>query len=103
MQQDLRSWYLAHSHICSRLKTSNRQRWQLRDVQHWLLAGNGKWLDKGRQQCLVLWKKLEEWAATVYGLVRELGMQEAVMTVDELSSGDEVRGTGAHASLHGSL
>ena len=45
----------------------------------------------------MLWKKLEEWAATVYGLVRELGMQEAVMTVDELSSGDEVRGTGAHA------
>ena len=45
----------------------------------------------------MLWKKLEEWAATVYGLARELGMQEAVMTVDELSSGDEVRGTGAHA------
>ena len=69
----------------------------------WLLAGNGRWLDKGRQQCLVLWKKLEEWASTVYGLVRELGMQEAVMTVDELSSGDEVRGTGAHALLQGSL
>ena len=45
----------------------------------------------------MLWKKLDEWAATVYGLVRELGMQEAVMTVDELSSGDEVRGTGVHA------
>ncbi|CAK0782296.1 hypothetical protein CVIRNUC_005622 [Coccomyxa viridis] len=62
--------------------------------------GNGRWLDKGRQQCLVLWKKLEEWAATVYGLVRELGMQEAVMTVDELSSGDEVRGTELEGAPH---
>ena len=42
----------------------------------------------------MLWKKLEEWADTVYRFVRELGMQESVMTVDELSSGDEVAGTG---------
>ncbi len=44
----------------------------------------------------MLWKKLQEWADTVYSLVRELGMQESVMTVDELSSGDEVAGTGDH-------
>ena len=59
-----------------------------------LLAGNARWVDKGRRQCLVLWKKPEGWADTVYSLVRGLGMQESVMTVDELSSGDEVAGTG---------
>lgn len=42
----------------------------------------------------MLWKKLEEWAESVHGLVRDLGMQDSVMTVDELSTGDEVRGTG---------
>ena len=42
----------------------------------------------------MLWKKLEEWAVTVYRFVRELGLQDSVMTVDELSSGDEVAGTG---------
>ena len=64
--------------------------------EHVAIAGNARWLDKERRQCLVLWKKLEEWANTLYSFVRELGMQESVMTVDELSSGDEVAGTGTH-------
>ncbi len=67
-----------------------------REPSHAGNAGNARWLDKDRTQCLVLWKKMEEWAATVYSIVRELGMQESVMTVDELSSGDEVAGTGTH-------
>lgn len=46
-----------------------------------------------------MWKKLEEWADTVYSFAREMGMQESVMTVDELSSGDEVSGTGQHLCL----
>ncbi|CAL5228624.1 g11789 [Coccomyxa viridis] len=62
--------------------------------------GNARWLDKDRRQCLVLWKKLQEWADTVYSLVRELGMQESVMTVDELSSGDEVAGTELEGAPH---
>lgn len=47
----------------------------------------------------MLWKKLEEWADTVYGFVRGLGLQESVMTVDELSSGEEVAGTGEHLQV----
>lgn len=47
----------------------------------------------------MLWKKMEEWANTLYSCVRELGMQESVMTVDELSSGDEVSGTGKRRKL----
>ena len=43
----------------------------------------------------MLWKKLQEWADTVYSFVRGLGLQESVMTVDELSSGEEVAGTGS--------
>ncbi len=57
-------------------------------------AGHGLWLDRERQSCLILWKQLEGWAATIHDWARGSGMQDQVMTVDELSSGDEVRGTG---------
>lgn len=56
-------------------------------------SGHGLWLDRGQQSCLILWKKLEAWAATIHEWARSSGMQDSVMTVDELSSGDEVRGT----------
>lgn len=39
-----------------------------------------------------------QWADAVYGCARELGLQDSVMTLDELSSGDEVRGTGSVSS-----
>jgi ESCRT-II complex subunit VPS25 len=49
----------------------------------------------------VLWKKLEEWAESVHSFIRDLGMQDSVMTVDELSTGDEVRGTGVRFNSAG--
>ena len=58
-------------------------------------AGSAQWLDKGQQRCLVLWKTLAEWAGALHGFARDFGLQDSVMTLDELSSGDEVRGTGA--------
>lgn len=60
-----------------------------------MCAGNAQWLDKDRGQCLVLWKKIGEWADALYGVARDLGLQDSVMTIDELSSGVEVKGTGA--------
>eukprot|EP00884_Botryococcus_braunii_P019777 jgi/Botrbrau1/6483/Bobra.0034s0056.1 len=64
--------------------------------------GNGLWLDKEKQRCLVLWKKLGEWADTIYSWVRSQGLESSVMTVEELHSGDEVEGSelkGLHPEL----
>jgi ESCRT-II complex subunit VPS25 len=33
-------------------------------------AGNGEWLDPQRSRCLVLWRKLDDWAELVYKWVR---------------------------------
>lgn len=61
--------------------------------------GNAKWLDKDERQCLVLWKKMEDWADAIHQWAMAAGMQDMVTTVDELSSGDEVRGTGIEKLL----
>ncbi|KXZ50291.1 hypothetical protein GPECTOR_17g930 [Gonium pectorale] len=55
--------------------------------------GRAEWLDKGKTQSLILWKKVDEWAATLMDFVRTYGLSDSVMTLDELSSGDDVRGT----------
>lgn len=46
----------------------------------------------------MLWKKLGEWADVLYSVIRQFGLQDTVMTLDELSSGDDVTGTGTAAS-----
>lgn len=56
-------------------------------------AGHGLWLDKAQRQCLVLWKTLPEWAQTLYQWARSLGLVESVVTLDEISSGEDSRGT----------
>lgn len=55
--------------------------------------GKAEWLDKGKRQCLVLWKKVDEWAAAIYSFAKTYGLSDSVMTLDELSGGDDVRGT----------
>lgn len=55
--------------------------------------GEAIWLDKAKRECLVLWKKVDEWARTIYQFAKGFGLSDAVMTVDELSSGDDVRGS----------
>jgi hypothetical protein len=68
--------------------------------ENFVFAGNAQWLDNVKQQCLILWKKMGEWADTLYSFAREFGLQGSVMTLDELSSGDEVRGTGESEGRH---
>ena len=58
-------------------------------------SGRGLWLDKQQRYCLVLWKTIEEWAGVVSDWAAGSGMADEVVTLDELSRGDEVRGTGA--------
>ncbi|GFH16985.1 uncharacterized protein HaLaN_13515 [Haematococcus lacustris] len=52
-----------------------------------------EWLDKSKRACFVLWKKVPEWANTIHSFVKTFGLSDTVMTLDELSSGDDVRGT----------
>ena len=57
------------------------------------------WLDKGQRACLVLWRSLPGWADVLWQWARASGMENSVATIDDLSSGDDVRGTGAVFSL----
>ena len=43
--------------------------------------------------------QIPEWAAAIYDFVKTYGLSDSVMVVDELSSGDDVRGTGACSAL----
>lgn len=40
-------------------------------------------------------KQIEQWADTIYEWVSSYGLEDSVMTVDELSHGDDTSGTGA--------
>ncbi len=58
-------------------------------------AGAGLWLDGRQSRYLVLWRPLAAWADAIYTWARGAGLEDSVTTVDELSAGDEVAGTGA--------
>jgi hypothetical protein len=63
-------------------------------------AGGAEWVDaKAKVSALVLWRSVEQWAEVVAGWARSYGLQDSVMTVEELSSGDDVRHTGARWAL----
>lgn len=56
--------------------------------------GNGKWIGKDakrKDDCLILWKTVSEWAETLYGVVKGTGQQ--VMLLEDLSSGLDAKGT----------
>ena len=58
------------------------------------LAGNGMWLSKSQSQCLILWKKLPEWAAALHEWALSIGMQDAVTSIEEIMDGEDSVGTG---------
>lgn len=55
--------------------------------------GNGLWLSKSQNQCLILWKKLPEWAAALHEWAISNGMQDAVTSVEEIIAGEDTHGT----------
>jgi hypothetical protein len=59
--------------------------------------GGALWLDpQTKQQCLVLWRRVDEWARLIMGWAATYGAAGgSVVLVDDLSRGDDVRGTGA--------
>lgn len=56
--------------------------------------GNGLWLNKTKTQCLVLWKKLPDWAKEIHQWAQSIGLEDSVTTVEEISQGEDCRGTG---------
>ena len=62
--------------------------------------GGGEWLDgTTRRTCLVLWRTPAEWGQVVYAWAMGAGLKDAVVTLEELQQGEEVRGTEL-AGLH---
>ncbi|KAF4391763.1 vacuolar protein sorting-associated protein 25 [Cannabis sativa] len=58
--------------------------------------GRGEWLDKGHRKCLILWHRIQEWADIVLNFVKDNGLEDSVMTIEEIRSGIESRGTELH-------
>ena len=65
-----------------------------RCIELYCLSGNGLWLNKSQSQCLILWRKLPEWAAALHEWALSSGMQDAVTSIEEIMDGEDSHGTG---------
>ncbi|KAJ0455261.1 putative ESCRT-II complex, Vps25 subunit, winged helix-like DNA-binding domain superfamily [Helianthus annuus] len=67
-----------------------------------------EWTDKGHRQCLILWHQIQEWADIILRFVSNMqphcvkdnGLEDSVMTLEEMRSGVESRGTDIHGMDH---
>jgi ESCRT-II complex subunit VPS25 len=56
--------------------------------------GDAIWLDpKFQRSALVLWRSVPEWGDVIYSWALDTGLKDSVVTLEELSSGEDVRGT----------
>ncbi|KAG1367540.1 hypothetical protein COCNU_14G000080 [Cocos nucifera] len=55
--------------------------------------GHAEWMDKSHRKCLILWRRIQDWAAYILNFVKENGFEDSVMTVEDIRSGIETRGT----------
>ncbi|KAK4742412.1 hypothetical protein SAY87_000413 [Trapa incisa] len=55
--------------------------------------GRAEWLDKGRRKCLILWHRIQDWADIIVNFVKDNAFEDGVLTVEEIRSGIESRGT----------
>ncbi|KAG8663285.1 vacuolar protein sorting-associated protein 25 [Manihot esculenta] len=58
--------------------------------------GRAEWLDKGHRKCLILWHQIQDWANIILLFVKDNGLEDGVMTIEEIRSGIESRGTELH-------
>ncbi|XP_052183712.1 vacuolar protein sorting-associated protein 25-like [Diospyros lotus] len=58
--------------------------------------GRAEWMDKGHRKCLILWHRIQDWADLILAFVKDNGLEDSVMTVEEIRSGTESRGTELH-------
>ncbi|KAJ7296537.1 hypothetical protein O6H91_Y117300 [Diphasiastrum complanatum] len=50
-------------------------------------------MDKGHKKCLILWRRIQDWADLILEFVHEYGLEEGVTTLEEIRTGDETQGT----------
>ncbi|XP_011074662.1 vacuolar protein sorting-associated protein 25 isoform X1 [Sesamum indicum] len=55
--------------------------------------GRAEWLDKSHKKILILWHSIKDWADLIISFVKDNGLEDGVMTVEEIRSGVESRGT----------
>lgn len=60
--------------------------------------GKAEWLDKDRTACLVTLHSIQQWAETIHTVVKTR-FTSNIMTIDEVYSGEDARGTGVKAML----
>ncbi|KAL9264322.1 Vacuolar protein sorting-associated protein 25-like protein [Drosera capensis] len=58
--------------------------------------GRAEWMDKGQRKCLVLWHRIQDWADIILRFAKDNGFEDSVMTMEELRTGVESRGTELH-------
>ncbi|KAK6923125.1 ESCRT-II complex, Vps25 subunit [Dillenia turbinata] len=58
--------------------------------------GRAEWMHKGHRKCLILWHRIQDWADSIVQFVKDNGLEDTVMTVEEIRSGVESRGTELH-------
>mmetsp|Transcript_10902 Transcript_10902/g.40018 ORF Transcript_10902/g.40018 Transcript_10902/m.40018 type:complete len:179 (-) Transcript_10902:168-704(-) len=58
--------------------------------------GYAVWVDDTKRTALILWKSLDDWADAIHNWARQSAMDDAVLTLEELSSGVETRGQVFH-------
>ena len=51
--------------------------------------GRAEWLDKGQKKCLILLRRIQDWAEYILKFTRENGLEDGVMTLQEIRSGVE--------------
>ncbi|GER54845.1 vacuolar protein sorting-associated protein [Striga asiatica] len=54
--------------------------------------GRAEWY-KSHRKCLILWHRIQDWADLIIRFVQDNGLEDSVMTVEEIRSGVESRGT----------
>ncbi|XP_076927546.1 vacuolar protein sorting-associated protein 25-like [Bidens hawaiensis] len=68
-----------------------------------VLDGQAEWMDKNHRQCLILWHRIKDWADIILHFVKENGLEDSVMTVEDIRTGIESRGTDIHGMDRGVL
>ncbi|XP_020578050.1 vacuolar protein sorting-associated protein 25 isoform X3 [Phalaenopsis equestris] len=55
--------------------------------------GRAEWMDKSHKKCLILWLRIPDWADYIINFVKQNGLEDSVMTVEDIRTGIESRGT----------
>lgn len=55
-------------------------------------TGNAAPLDKQKNRWEIYWHTLEEWGSIIYNYISNVGAMNSVMTIFELTQGDDVKG-----------